>query len=80
MTAGRERLGVVYLFGGTHLFNTQWNLSDPDAAWIRPLLPGIVFFSPVRQGGSETPRPPSFHRASTATVSGTSPQHPKADS
>ena len=54
MTAGRERLGVVYLFGGTHLFNTQWNLSDPDAAWIRATA-GHRVHSPVRQGGFKRP-------------------------
>ncbi len=46
-TAGRERLGVVYLvFGGTHLQNTIWNLSQVGS----PDLPGIVFLSPYTKG------------------------------
>ena len=50
-SAGRERLGVVYLvFGGTHLFNTQWNLSDPERGVGSGALPGIVFFSPFVKG------------------------------
>jgi hypothetical protein len=50
-SAGRERLGVVYLvFGGTHLYNTQWNLSDVDRGVGTDALPGIVFFSPYVTG------------------------------
>jgi len=46
-SAGRERLGVVYLiFGGTHLINTTWNLSDV----VSGELPGIVFLSPYVKG------------------------------
>ncbi len=46
-TAGRERLGVVYLiFGGVHLTNTTWNLSEVGS----DELPGIVFLSPYRKG------------------------------
>jgi hypothetical protein len=45
--AGRERLGVVYLiFGGTHLYNTQWSLAQVGSAD----LPGIVFLSPYVEG------------------------------
>jgi hypothetical protein len=50
-SAGRERLGVVYLvFGGTHLYNTEWNLSDPDRGVGSVSLPGIVFVSPYTKG------------------------------
>lgn len=46
-SAGRSRLGVVYLiFGGTHLVNTTWNLRDVDTEQ----LPGIVFISPYVKG------------------------------
>jgi hypothetical protein len=46
-SAGRDRLGVVYLiFGGTHLVNTRWNLRDVGSEE----LPGIVFFSPYVAG------------------------------
>ncbi len=46
-SAGRQRLGVVYLvFGGTHLQNTTWNLSDPERGVGSAELPGIVFLSP----------------------------------
>ena len=46
-SAGRDRLGVVYLiFGGTHLANTTWNLSDVGSQE----LPGIVFLSPYVKG------------------------------
>jgi hypothetical protein len=42
-SAGRDRLGVVYLvFGGPHLFNATWNLEDVGSEE----LPGIVFLSP----------------------------------
>ncbi len=50
-SAGRERLGVVYLiFGGTHLYNTQWNLADLDRGVGSDALPGIVFYSPYVKG------------------------------
>jgi len=50
-SAGRERVGVVYLvFGGTHLQNTTWNLSDPERGVGSPELPGIVFLSPYVAG------------------------------
>ena len=43
----RERLGVVYLiFGGTHLENTKWNLSQVGTSD----LPGIIFYSPYVKG------------------------------
>jgi len=46
-SAGRERLGVVYLvFGGTHLENTTWNLSEVGS----PELPGMVILSPYLKG------------------------------
>ncbi len=46
-TTGRERLGVVYLiFGGPHLENTTWNLSQVAS----DDLPGIVFLSPYAKG------------------------------
>jgi len=46
-TAGRKRLGVVYLiFGGTHLANTTSNLSLVGSED----LPGIVFLSPYVAG------------------------------
>jgi len=46
-SAARERLGVVYLiFGGTHLINTTWNLSQVGTS----ALPGIVFLSPYVKG------------------------------
>lgn len=46
-SAGRERLGVVYLvFGGTHLENTVWSLASVGS----PELPGIVFLSPFVKG------------------------------
>ncbi|MFH1109606.1 MAG: hypothetical protein V1790_10490 [Planctomycetota bacterium] len=46
-SAGRQRVGVVYLiFGGTHLQNTTWNLSDPERGVGSPELPGVVFLSP----------------------------------
>ncbi|MEK6677069.1 MAG: hypothetical protein AABZ47_15625 [Planctomycetota bacterium] len=45
--AGRPRLGVVYLvFGGGHLENTTWNLSQVGTED----LPGIVFLSPYVKG------------------------------
>lgn len=45
--AARERLGVVYLvFGGTHLYNTTWDLSQVGSVD----LPGIVFMSPYVKG------------------------------
>jgi len=50
-SAGRERLGTVYLiFGGTHLSNTQWDLSDVERGVGSSALPGIVFFSPFVKG------------------------------
>lgn len=46
-SAGRERLGVVYLvFGGTHLTNTTWSLDQVGTED----LPGIVFISPFEKG------------------------------
>ena len=43
----RERLGVVYLiFGGTHLYNSTWDLSEVGSSD----LPGIVFYSPYVKG------------------------------
>lgn len=46
-SAGRERVGVVHLvFGGPHLENTEWNLSEVGSAE----LPGIVFLSPYVRG------------------------------
>ncbi|MBI1825863.1 MAG: FG-GAP repeat protein [Planctomycetes bacterium] len=49
--AGRQRLGVVYLiFGGTHLNNTRWNLSDKNRGVGSADLPGIVFLSPFVMG------------------------------
>jgi hypothetical protein len=46
-SAGRDRLGVVYLiFGGTHLVNTRNNLRDVGDSD----LPGIVFYSPYVAG------------------------------
>jgi hypothetical protein len=50
-SAGRQRVGVVYLvFGGTHLQNTTWNLSDPERGVGSPELPGVVFLSPFVKG------------------------------
>ncbi|UCE58565.1 MAG: FG-GAP repeat protein [Phycisphaerales bacterium] len=55
-TAGRERLGVVYLiFGGTHLRNTTWNLSQVGSED----LPGIVFISPYTKGRPNEAAPES---------------------
>jgi len=46
-TAGRERQGVVYLiFGGTHLYNSTWDLASVGTSD----LPGIVFLSPYVRG------------------------------
>ena len=46
-SAGRKRLGVVYLiFGGTHLENAVWSLSQVGS----DDLPGIVFLSPFVHG------------------------------
>ncbi|RME38334.1 MAG: hypothetical protein D6788_07675 [Planctomycetota bacterium] len=46
-SAGRTRVGVVYLvFGGTHLTNTTWSLADVGTE----ALPGIVFLSPYVAG------------------------------
>lgn len=46
-SAGRERLGVVYLvFGGKHLTNKTYELSQVGSSD----LPGIVFFSPYTKG------------------------------
>lgn len=45
--AGRERVGVVYLvFGGTHLKNKRFNLSQVGSRD----LPGIIFLSPYVKG------------------------------
>ncbi len=45
--SGRERLGVAYLiFGGTHLYNTTWSLSQVGSSE----LPGVVFLSPYVKG------------------------------
>lgn len=53
-SAGRSRLGVVYLvFGGTHLYNTVWNLSLVGSAD----LPGIVFYSPYVMGAPNEAAP-----------------------
>lgn len=50
-SAGRLRVGIVYLvFGGTHLENTIWNLSDPERGVGSAELPGIVFMSPYVAG------------------------------
>ena len=50
-SAGRERVGVVYLvFGGTHLTNTTWNLSDSERGVGSLALPGLVFLSPYVKG------------------------------
>ncbi len=49
--AGRQRVGVVYLvFGGTHLTNATWNLSDPESGVGSAQLPGLVFLSPYVMG------------------------------
>lgn len=46
-SAGRERLGVVYLvFGGTHLTNKSFSLAQVGSVE----LPGIVFLSPYVTG------------------------------
>jgi hypothetical protein len=46
-SAGRDRMGVVYLvFGGTHLVNTSWSLEQVGT----DDLPGIVFISPYVAG------------------------------
>ena len=46
-SAGRARLGVVYLvFGGPHLENTIWSLDQVGSED----LPGIVFISPYVKG------------------------------
>ncbi len=46
-SAGRQRLGVVYLiFGGTHLINTIWDLEEVGSED----LPGIIFLSPYVRG------------------------------
>lgn len=59
-SAGRERLGAVYLiFGGTHLYNTQWNLSDLDRGVGSDALPGIVFMSPYVKGRPNEAAPTS---------------------
>lgn len=50
-SAGRERVGVVYLiFGGTHLTNQTYELSDPARGVGSDDLPGIVFLSPYVRG------------------------------
>ena len=38
------------VFGGTHLQNTTWNLSDPERGVGSSALPGIVFLSPYQAG------------------------------
>lgn len=49
--AGRERVGVTYLiFGGTHLTNQTFSLSDPSSGVGSEELPGIVFLSPYVSG------------------------------
>jgi len=54
--AGRPRLGVVYLiFGGTHLTNTSWNLSEVGSED----LPGLVFLSPYAKGRPNEAAPES---------------------
>lgn len=46
-SAGRQRLGVVYLvFGGTHLINTSWSLDEVGTEQ----LPGMIFLSPYVLG------------------------------
>lgn len=46
-SAGRPRLGVVYLvFGGTHLTNSIWNLNSVGS----DDLPGMVLLSPYVKG------------------------------
>jgi hypothetical protein len=53
-SSARERLGVVYLvFGGTHLTNKQWNLSQVGSAD----LPGAVFLSPYVKGAPNEAAP-----------------------
>ncbi len=53
-SSGRERLGVVYVvFGGTHLANKRWNLSQVGGAD----LPGIVFLSPYVKGAPNEAAP-----------------------
>ena len=50
-SAGRERVGVVYLvFGGTHLTNNMYELSDAAHGVGSDDLPGIVFLSPYVRG------------------------------
>jgi hypothetical protein len=50
-SAGRQRVGVVYLvFGGTHLTNETWNLSDSERGVGSLALPGLVFLSPYVSG------------------------------
>ena len=46
-SAGRDRLGVIYLiFGGTHLNNTVWDLHDVGS----DELPGMIMLSPYVKG------------------------------
>ncbi len=53
---GRTRVGVVYLiFGGPHLNNRRFSLSDIGTAD----LPGIVFLSPYEAGAPDE-APPQF--------------------
>jgi len=56
---GLMRVGVVYLvFGGTHLQNTAWSLSDPERGVGSQELPGIVFLSPYPAGRSSNEAAP----------------------
>ena len=53
-SAGRLRIGVVYLiFGGTHLENTTWSLDQVGT----DALPGIVFLSPYVRGNPNEAAP-----------------------
>lgn len=62
-SAGRLRVGVVYLvFGGTHLTNAEWNLSDPDRGVGSSALPGIVFLSPFVTGRPNEAAPTAVGR------------------
>ncbi len=46
-----QRVGVTYLvFGGTHLANKTFNLSDPQQGVGSESLRGIVFLSPYEKG------------------------------
>lgn len=57
-SAGRERVGVVYLvFGGTHLTNRTFELSDLAHGVGSDDLPGIVFLSPYVTGSPNEAAP-----------------------